>query len=132
MVAQTATFPLSGLLMLKSAWIPFLLGTPLFLIGTAVLLLLPPDKRAKASESDTTTSEDSQRKVQSTGERMIASLKGSYDLVRDNLAAFIFVGTWILAILPGHPFLLIFLAKKFTTSFSAVSSRFSPQSISVH
>ena len=122
MIAQTAAYQLSGLLMLKSAWIPFLLGTPLFLIGTFALLLLPPEKRVKAFEPDTTTNDDSQGKVQSARERIIETSKSMSLLIRDNFAALVFVATWILAILPGHPFILIFISKKFDTSFSTVRS----------
>jgi len=120
MIAQTAAYQLSGLLMLKSAWIPFLLGTPLYLLGTSSLLLLPAERRVKTVVTDTTTDEDSQGKAQSAPERIMETSKRLYQLIRDNFAALVFVATWILAYLPGHPFILIFISKKFDTTFSTV------------
>jgi len=120
MIAQTAAYQLSGLLMLKSAWIPFLMGTPLYLIGTSSLLLLPAERRVKVSETDTTSDDDSQGKAQSARERIVETFRRLSQLIRDNFAALVFVVTWILAYLPGHPFILIFISKKFDTTFSTV------------
>ena len=122
MIAQTAAYQLSGILMLKSAWIPFLMSTPLYLIGTSSLLLLPPECRVKASVADNTTDNDSQSKTQSARERVVETFKRLSQLIRNNFAALVFVATWVLAYLPGHPFILIFISKKFDTSFSTVST----------
>ena len=117
LVASTAAGPLSAALMLKNPWIPYLMSTPGVAIVIALLALLPHIERPKQEElvEDSSMTEASDMKG-----RIMDVARATLAFVRKNVAVMILVCPYAFSMFHLHPFLLIFISKRFDTSFANV------------
>jgi len=118
LVASTAAGPLSAALMLKNPWIPFLMSTPGIVIVVALLTLLPHIERPKQEEP---VKSSNMIEVSDMKGRIMDAARTTSAFVRKNVAVMILVCPYAISMFHLHPFLLIFISKRFDTSFANVS-----------
>jgi len=76
---------------------------------------------AKYGQQDLMLEDDNANKASPWLERLSVASKVAYNFIKDNIMVFILLLPWIPAFFSRHPFVLIYAAKKFDTSFADVS-----------
>ena len=117
LVVEIIASNLSAAMMLKSPWIPFLTSIPIELASLPLLLLVPADNRV---QQDALPAETSSPKSSGLAERVSKGVHKACHFFQDNFLVCILVLPWIPAYFSRHPFILIYVAKKFDTTFADV------------
>jgi len=117
LVVDILATSLSGALMLKSPWLPFLLSIPIEAACIPLLLFVPSAKHGQPAPPP---EDESANKASAWSQRIPEGLQIAYRFIKDNLMVFILLLPWIPAFYARHPFILIYAAKKFDTTFADV------------
>lgn len=116
-VVEIFASALSGALMRKSPWIPFISSIPIEAACLPLLSLVPPEKHEPQS---LLPDNESSNKPSTLKERIISTLNTAYRFIADNIWVFILLLPWVSIFYTRHPFVLIYAAKKYQITFSDV------------